>query len=202
MEKPAAILRNSKKLSQYLADKLANKHQVTVTIDYSCIDKELQRDMATLRSRPYEGFVNMQGTEAMIAEFENVNPSVKAKLEEQFLSVRKLKPKSGALFNRRMFNSAAFNEAPTLRNGKDALDYFAEFQQVMFPKGFRSKNDSYDVMHISIHYLFSRDIFLTRNWHDFRADKLQEKFSDLVILTPQQLINVLNGAMRIFESGI
>jgi len=91
-----------------------------------------------------------------------------------------------------------FNEAPTLRKGKDALDYFAKFQQVMFPNGFRSKNDFYDVMHISIPYLFSRDIFLTRNWHDFRADKLQEKFSDLVILTPQQLINVLNDAMRIF----
>lgn len=61
----------------------------------------------------------------------------------------------------------------------------------MFPKGFPSKNDFYDVMHISIPYLFSRDIFLTRNWHDFRADKLQEKFSDLLILTPQQLIIVL-----------
>lgn len=187
------MLGNTRKLSQDLVNKFIKGHQITVTIDYSCIDKVQQNDMTTLRVWHNKGLVELKGTEAMIAEFDKANPGIKAKLEEQFLSFGKLKPRLGAVFNRSMFNNVTFNEAPTLRNGKDVLAYYAEFQQVMFPKGVQSKNDFYDVMHISVHYLFSRDVFLTRNVRHFRADKLQEKFGDLVILTPQQFIDLLNN---------
>ena len=107
----------------------------------------------------------------------------------------KLKPSTGALFGSFMFNEVVFNEPPTMRDGKDVSYYSSEFKKLMFPRGFQSANDFYDVMHISIHYLFARDIFLTRNVKHFKADDLQQRFNDLAILTPCECVNLLNRVL-------
>jgi len=142
-----------------------------------------------------KGILELKAAEDMTSEFDKANPDVKQKLKEQYLRLSKLKPSPGASFDQCMFNEVAFDEPPTMRDGKDVNYYFAEFKKLMFPEGLRSENDFYDVMHISIHYLFSRDVFLTRNLRHFDPDKLQEKFKDLVILTPQQFLNLLNDAL-------
>lgn len=176
--------------------KLTHGEPITVSVDYSCLDKELQHDMVMINGWDRKGIVELKGTETMVSEFNKANPRVREKLKEQYLSLGKFKPSSGALFGSCMFNEVVFNEPPTMRNGKDVSYYFSEFKKLMFPRGFRSENDCYDVMHISIHYLFSRDIFLTRNVKHFVADELQQRFNDLAILTPCECVNLLNRVLH------
>ena len=172
--------------------KLTRREPITVTVDYSCLDKKPQDDMALIKGWDRKGIVELKGTESMVSEFNKANPGVREKLKEQYLSLGKLKPSPGALFGRSMFNEVMFNEGPTSRDGKDVSYYVAEFKKSMFPRGFRNENDYYDVMHIAIHYLFARDIFLTKNVKHFRANELQQRFKDLVILTPHEFVNLLN----------
>lgn len=186
-------------LCRHVRDKLANRQKITVTTDYSCLDKCEQQDMATLRRWHDEGLIELQGTEAMIEEFERASPSVKAKLEQQYLGLEKLIPEFGTVLGSWRLGYSRLGEVGTLRDGKDALDYYSEFQELMFANfGHVSSEQRVrnfrDVMHISIHYLFARDIFLTRNVRHFKADKLRRKFSDLVILTPKQCVDVLENA--------
>jgi len=180
------------KLPERLANKLAAGQRITITVEYSCLDKVQQENMTTLRRWHDEGIVELQGTEAMIIEFEKTSPGVRARLEEQFLGLTKLRPEFGTELGHWALGVGALGMATTLRNGKDALDYHSEFQQIMFPKGYRTENDFYDVMHISIHYLFGRDIFITKNLKDFKVGKLRQKFNGLVILTPAECVDVLN----------
>ena len=184
----------NKGLFECIISKLRSRKPVTVTVDFSCLDKVMQDDMRVIWGWD-KGILELKAADDMTSEFDKANPDVKKKLKEQHLRLSKLKPSPGALFNQCMFNEVAFNESPTTRDGKDVSYYFSEFKKLMFPEGLRNENDFYDVMHISIHYLFSRDVFLTRNLHHFGPDKLQEKFKDLVILTPQQLLNLLNDAL-------
>ena len=184
-------------LLAYINNKLTHGKPITVTADYSCLDKEQQPDMGPIWGWSGKGIIKLEGTEAMVREFDRASPGVREKLMDQYLRLNKLKPSPGALFNQCMFNEVAFNEPPTTRDGKDVSYYFSEFKKLMFPEGLRNENDFYDVMHISIHYLFSRDVFLTRNLRHFSPHKLQKKFKDLVILTPQQLLNLLNEALGI-----
>lgn len=177
--------------------KLTRGEPITVSVDYSCLDKELQHDMVTINGWDRKGTVELKGTETMVSEFNKANPGVREKLKEQYLSLGKLKPSPGALFGRCVFNEVVFNEPPTMRDGKDVSYHFSEFKNLTFPRGFRSENDFYDVMHISIHYLFARDIFLTRNVKHFGADELQQRFKDLVILTPCECVNLLNRVLPV-----
>lgn len=181
----------------HVRDKLANRQKITVTTDYSCIDQFEKQDMATLRRWHDEGLIELQGTEAMINEFERTSPHVKALLEQQYLGLEKLIPEFGTALGLWRLGHGRLGEVGTLRDGKDALHYYPEFQELMFPNFWHGSSEQrlsnfMDVMHISIHYLFARDIFLTRDRH-FKADKLRRKFSDLVILTPQHFVDVLEN---------
>ena len=188
-------------LLEYIDNKLTHGKPITVTADYSCLDKEQQPDMDTIWGWSGKGIIKLEGTEAMVKEFDKASPNVREKLEEQYLRLDKLKPlpgTPGALFNRALFNQAPFNQGPThptTRDGKDVHYYFSEFRRLMFPKGFQCENDSHDVMHISIHYLFTRDIFLTRNIRHFAEDRLQQRFEDLAILTPHKFVNLFNRVL-------
>lgn len=175
--------------------KLTHGEPITVSVDYSCLDKKLQHDMAMINGWDRKGIVDLKGTDIMVREFNRANPGVREKLKEQYLSLGKLKPSPGALYGRAMFNEVMFNAPPTTRDRKDVSYYFSEFKKMMFPRGFRSENDYYDAMHISIHYLFARDIFLTRNVKHFRVDELQQRFEDLAILTPYECVNLLNRVL-------
>ena len=59
-------------LSKHLRDKLARGQQITITVEYSCLDKQQQQDISTLRRRHDEGLVELRGTEAMIKEYPKV----------------------------------------------------------------------------------------------------------------------------------
>jgi hypothetical protein len=177
-----------------IISKLRFGKPVAVTVDFSCLDKVIQPDMKAVWDWD-KGILELKAAKDMISEFDKANPNVKQKLMEQYLRLSKLKPSPGAVFNQCMFNEVAFNEPPTTRDGKDVSYYFSEFKKLMFPAELGNENDFYDVMHISIHYLFSRDVFLTRNLRHFSPHELQKKFKDLVILTPQQLLNLLNDAL-------
>lgn len=139
-------------LFRHVRDKLANRQKITVTTDYSCLDKREreQQDMATLRRWHDEGLIELQGTEAMIEEFERASPGVKARLEQQYLGLEKLIPEFGTVLGSWRLGYGRLGEVGTLRDGKDALHYY--------------------------------------------SDKLRRKFSDLVILTPKQFVDVLENA--------
>ena len=175
--------------------KLTHREPITVSVDYSCLDKKLQYDMALINGWDRKGIVELKGTETMVSEFNKANPGVREKLKEQYLSLGKLKPSPGGLYGHFMYNEVVFNAPPTMRYGKDVSYYSSEFKKLMFPRGFQSENDYYDVMHISIHYLFARDIFLTRNVKHFRTNELQQRFNDLAILTPCECVNLLNRCL-------
>lgn len=186
----------NKGLSEYIISKLRFRKPVTVTVDFSCLDKVIQDDMRVIWGWD-KGIVELKAAKDMISEFDKANPNVKQKLKEQYLRLSKLKPSPGAILNQCMFNEVAFNEPPTTRDGKDVSYYFSEFKKLMFPEELRNENDFYDVMHISIHYLFVRDIFLTRNVKHFMADKLQQRFKNLAILTPCECVNLFNSVLPI-----
>jgi hypothetical protein len=188
-------------LLEYINNKLTHGKPITVTADYSCLDKEQQPDMDTIWGWSEKGIIKLEGTEAMVKEFDRASPGVREKLEEQYLRLDKLKPlpgTPGASFNRAQFNRTPFNRGgtpPTTRDGKDVNYYFSEFRRLMFPSGFHRESDSHDVMHISIHYLFARDIFLTKNPRHFPKDRLQQRFEDLAILTPDNFVNLFNRVL-------
>ena len=66
--------------------------------------------------------------------------------------------------------------------------------ETLSPK--RLENAYYDVMHVSTHYIFGRDIFLTKD-KDFDAEKLREKFEGLGILTPQECADTLQEVFSV-----
>jgi hypothetical protein len=175
--------------------KLTDEEPITVSVDYSCLDKVPQNDMVMLKDWARKGIVELKGTETMVSEFNKANPGVREKLKEQYLSLGKLKPSPGALFGRCVFGEVMFGEPSTMRDGKDVRYYSSEFKKSMFPRGCRSENDFYDIMHISIHYLFARDIFLTRNVKHFRADELRQQFKGLAVLTPCECVSLLNRVL-------
>jgi hypothetical protein len=179
-----------------LRDRLAKRQPITITVEYSCLDKQGQReDMRMLNRWNDEGVVQLRGTAAMVAEFEKANPGVKERLEEQYSYLGKLTPLLGSDLGHFRLNRGALGVATTLRNGRDFLDYCSEFGQLMFPNGCGNPQDVYDVEHVSIHYLFARDIFITRNTHHFRAEELRQRFTDLVVMTPELCVHTLRMAL-------
>jgi len=187
-------MRDSELLA-YISNKLTHETPVRLTADYSCLDKRQQPDMDTIWAWTGKGIVEMEGTEAMIKEFDRASPGVREKLMVQYLRLNKLKPSPGALPNQCAFNEVAFNEPPTTRDGNDVRYYFSEFKNLMFPGGLRQESDFHDVMHMSIHYLFARDIFLTKNPKHFPANRLQQRFDDLAILTPDEFVELFNRVL-------
>jgi hypothetical protein len=178
-----------------LRDKLAKRQPITITVEYSCLDKQgQQEDMSMLKRWHDEGVVQLQGTEAMIAEFEKANPGVKEKLEGQYSCLAKLTPSFGTDLGHWRLGRGRLGVATTLRNGRDFFAYCREFEQLMFPNGCGKPQDVHDVEHISIHYLFARDMFITRNTHHFRAEELVRGFADLTVLTPGQCVDTLHKA--------
>jgi len=182
-------------LLKWINDKLVNGEKLTVTVDYSCLDKVQQPDMSAIWSWNREGIIEITGTIELATEFDKASPGVREKLKDQYLPLDKLKPSPGAVFGECMFDEVVFDEPPTMREGKGVSHYFSEFRRLMFPAGLRNENDFHDVMHISIHYLFSRDVFLTRNLRHFNPRRLRERFKDLVVLTPEQLLDLLDSAL-------
>lgn len=177
-----------------IISKLKSGRSVTVTVDFSCLDKLIQPDMEAVWGLN-KGILELKAAKDIVDEFDKANPNVKQKLMEQYLGLSKLKPSPGAVFGQCMFGEVAFNEPPTTRDEKDADYYFSEFRKLMFPRASHMESNFHDVRHISIHYLFCRDVFLTRNSHHFKPHKLQERFKDIVVLDPQQLLYLVSATL-------
>jgi len=188
-------------LLELIISRLTNGKSITMTLDYSCLDKKQQPDMDPIWDWNRTGMIELKGTEELVREFDKAGPDIREKLEEQYLKLGKLKPspgKPGAVLGLFMLGEAALGDLgvpPTMRDGKDVRHYFSEFSRLMFPEGFRRENDFHDVMHISIHYLFARDIFLTRNTRHFPADRLQQQFEGLTVLTPDKFVTLFSCAV-------
>ena len=56
--------------------KLTHGEPITVSVDYSCLDKQLQHDMIIINGWDSEGIVELKGTETMVCEFNKANPGV------------------------------------------------------------------------------------------------------------------------------
>jgi len=184
-------------LVQNLALKYASGERITITIDYSCLDKRgATPAMTILNGLQDNGLVEIKAAKEIEDEFERTNPNVKTKLEEQYLGASKLVLKKTAIFGQVAFNECAFNDAGTQRDGKQITHYFEEFKNIMFPdfntlNKKRRANAYYDVMHIATHYIFQRDIFLTKDKHYLDCEKLIKKFNELLIMTPEDCAKLL-----------
>ena len=180
-----------------LEEKWKKGERITLTVDYGCLDKVKRNAMTKLENWSKKGIIEMKGTEAMEIEFhERSPPSVRAKLKEQFEFYEKLVPMTPAVLGKATLGRFALGEMGTVREGKDIFDCNKEFQTAMFPDLNKlsenaRKRAAYDIMHMSIHYIFKRDIFLTRNVKDFRSSRLKKKFPDLIVLTPKELVDLL-----------
>ena len=189
-----------KSLMERVAQKYANGDRITITVDFSCLDKKKQPDMAALIQWQENGLVQMSGAEEIIKEFERANPNVRERLEEQYLCIDPLLRQKPAIFNMVGFNEATFDGEGTTRNGKRIDYYFEKFKNAMFPdfgtlEARVNENALCDVWHVSTHYIFGRDIFLALDKH-FVPEKLSKKFPDLIILTPTECVNILQGMFR------
>jgi len=185
-------MENDAPTSESLRDKLAKGQPITITVEYSCLDwPGPKKDMITLNGWHDKGLVQLKATAAMIAEFEKANPGVKENLEEQYSCLAKLSPSFGTQLGHWRLGKGQLGMATTLRDGRDAFYYHAEFERIMFPNGCTKPQDVYDVEHIAVHYLFARDIFITRNTHHFRWADLRQRFTDLIVLTPEQCVEDL-----------
>lgn len=180
-----------------LKERWKKGERITVTVDYSCLDKVKRNVMAELETWSKKGVIEMKGTEAMEIEFhERSPPSVRAKLKEQFGFYEKLVPMTSCALGEATLGRFGLGEMGTVREGKGIFDYDKEFQTAMFPDLYKlsenaRKRAAYDVMHISIHYVFGRDIFLTKNVKEFRSSRVKKKFPDLFVLTPEELVDLL-----------
>jgi len=183
------------KQRKYIAviENLRNRRLITITVDYSCLDKVKQQDMDILQNYEQRGVIELKAAITMDDEFNKANPDVQSRLREQYLGLEKIKPSPGAVFNGFMFNELPFNAPPTLRDGKDGEYYFNEFAKIMFPSGIKNENDFHDVWHLAIHFLFQRNLFLTRNIRHFNNPRFSEKYVDLIILTPLELASLLSN---------
>ena len=180
-----------------VAQKYASGERITITVDFSCLEREEEKqgDMAALIQWQEDGLVEISAAEEIIREFERANPEIRPRLEEQYLSVDRLLRQKPAIFNMVGFNEATFDGEGTTRDGKRIDYYFEEFKNAMFPdfgtlEPGVNENAYNDVMHVSTHYIFGRDIFLTGDKH-FAPEKLRKKFPDLTILTPTDCVNML-----------
>jgi len=203
-------------LVQKLAQKHANGETITITVDYSCLDQgeEHQQAMATLLQWAEEGLIDIKAAEQISNEFERANPNVKPKLEEQYLRVRRLCLEDPAIIGMGRIGRFRIGGAGTVRNGRNIYYYFEEFKNIMFPQFDRLSeikrvNAYYDVMHVSTHYILGRDIFLTKDNHFGPKDKGSDaeelrkkwemfwgKFEDLIILTPEDCVEILDDIFR------
>jgi len=195
-----------------LVQKLAQKHpigdRITITVDYCCLDRNGESvDMATLRQWQDYGLVEIVATEAMEEEWDATNPNVKDKLRDQVLRLEKIFPEYPSEIGKAVIGRSAIGEGGTVRDDKDIYDYCHEFIELMFPNfasfGQGKKVSSFqDAMHVSIHYLFNRDIFLTLD-SDFMRNrkKLSEKFDDLHILTPKECVSLLQEVFSCSVEG-
>jgi hypothetical protein len=179
-------------------EKCRRREAITVTIDFSCLDKGGERkDMRKLRILSERGLIEMKGTEHMDKEFYEESPAtVRAKLRRQLEFFEKLYPEDPAIIGKMRIGRFRIGGEGTVREGKDVFDFFQEFKPLMFPNfdglsETNQKRDIQDIMHLSIHYVFKRDIFVTRNIRHFRTEALTRRFPNLVILTPKELVDFM-----------
>lgn len=182
-----------------LTRKCERRETITVTVDYSCLDKRGEsEDMIKLRNLSQRGFIEMKATEHMDKEFYESSPAgVRAKLREQFEFYEKLYPEDPAIIGKARIGRFRIGGEGTVREGKDVFDHFNEFKPLMY-SDFDSLSDENkkkadnDLMHLSIHYVFERDIFLTKDEKfQTRTVALERRYPDLVAMTPKQLVDFL-----------
>ena len=184
-----------------IRQKCRRRKTIMVTVDYSCLNKKGEsEDMIKLRERSQKGLTNMKGTEHMDKEFyETSPPTVRARLREQFEFFQKLYPEDPAIIGKARIGRFRIGGEGTVRDGKDTFDYFNEFKTLMYPdfddlSEENKKRTNNDLMHLAIHYVFERDVFLTMD-KKFRkrSEALTQRFPDLVIMTPRELVSFLGS---------
>jgi len=126
-------------------------------------------------------------------------------LTKQFQSFSKLSPDDPAIWGRMRWGHFRWGGGGTTRDGKDVFDYAKEFRPQMFPDFDRlsdstKRNALDDVMHLSIHFVYGRDIFLTRNVKHFKTETLVKTYPDIVVLDPQELVDILDRSTDLAES--
>lgn len=139
----------------------------------------------------------MKATEHMDKEFYESSPAaVRVKLRQQFEFFQKLYPEDPAVIGKARIGRFRIGGKGTVRDGKDTFDYFNEFKALMYPdfdnlSDENKKRTVNDLMHLSIHYVFGRDVFLTKDERfKTRARTLERIYPDLIVMTPKQLVDL------------
>jgi len=187
-----------------LEQKSRRSEMIRVTIDYSCLSKKGEtKDMTKLKNFARRRLIGMKGTEHMDKEYYESSPAnVRAKLKKQFESFQKLYPEDPAVLGEARLGRFRLGGEGTVRDGKGTFDFFNEFKALMYPdfdslSEENKKRTENDIMHLSIHYVFERDVFLTKDEKlVVRSEALGQRFPDLVIMKPEQLVSFLVKLFR------
>lgn len=170
--------------------------KLTVTLDYGVHDKKNPPYETKIAEWVGKGWIEVRDTKATLEEFERVNPEAKKLLqvlEPKMKLYPKLKPKRPAIFGKVLFNESTFNDPGTTRDGKDIYEIMEEFKQVIFPdfdklEGGTKRRAYYDILHISCHYIFNRDVFVTKDLRHFK--KVIERCTNVVITSPAMFVKI------------
>jgi len=175
--------------------RLRRKERITVTFDYGVHDSGNPPYEAEITKWAEKGWIEVSDTEATLLEFERLNPEAKVRevLEPKMKRYPKLMPQDPAIFGIARYGRAAYGSLGTTRDGKHIYQIMEEFKKIMFPNFDKLKEETkirahYDILHISCHYIFNRDVFLTRNFKHF--EKVLETHKDIVITTPETFIEI------------
>jgi len=194
-EEPLIDADSLKKLEQ----KITKGNTITVTIDYNLLNKRGEDDeMKRLNALRDRGVIDIMATNQMAKEYyDQTPPEIQKGLSKKFELFAKLSPEYPARYGTARYGASRYGGGGTTRDGKDVDDWFGEFRPLMFPHfdrlnatNQRRAND--DVMHLSIHHVFGRDVFATRNIKHFRTEALIKTFPEVVVLEPRELLAIID----------
>lgn len=181
------------KLGDLITQRLKKGEKLTVSLDYGVHDKGNPRYEMDMAEWAQEGFIGVSDTEATLEEFNRAGLQAKKLLEPKMTRFPKLMPDDPAEYGKMRYGRSAYGSPSTTRDGKHIYQVIEEFQKLMFPDfhGLEAKNRInayYDILHISCHYIFHRDVFLTRNLKHF--EKIMERCPNVVITCPEKFVEI------------
>ena len=188
-----------KNLRDLIAQKLKKWERLTVTLDYGVHHRDNPDDEVKIAEWAEKGLIEVSDTEATLEELKRADPRIKELLETKMERYPKLMPQDPAILGMARLGRFALGSLGTTRDGKHIYEIIEEFQSVMFPdfdklRGKTRINAYHDVLHISCHYAFNRDVFLTRNLRHF--EKVLAKHPDIVIASPEKFTEISKDCFK------